>query len=585
MIDPQGEVCLTLDGRIDNRAELRADLGTHRGASRDGSDAELLLAAYLRWGRAASAGSSASSRWRLWDGRQPTSSLLARDFLGKRPLLYHRGPRRPAVGLRAAGRARRPAVAAPAERGAWSGERLSLVPQEHARRRCSRTSTASRRRTCSSSRAAACGSSATGTGDRVPVRLGAAMPTTWPSCSTPSTRPSLARLDAPGPVAAELSGGRRLVVGRRHRPTTSCEPGGPARRSSCSALVFPGEPTTRRARPGWSPTHLGPPRGRAAAGAPRAPTTTSGRSTTTCDLPEPPNMAMHRPLHALAREQGARVLARRARAATSGSPGAPWCSPTPSGARACPAGSGAPPAPGARRVGRPGLAPPAPAQTGSGRCCPPGCSAVATARERLPPGSRSASGVRSGWRSASARPASAARAWPGRRRPVAGRRGAPLHRPSRASARSPGPASRPGARSTTAAVVELALALPEERPPPRGMPASGCSGPRWPGPGPRRGPPPGRQGQLDRASSTSEHGRPRGRHAVPGPRARGSRLGRVGTAHREALWTALRSRPPTPARATPMHGPCGRSSRRNGGSALCSDPISTGWVLTTKGRR
>jgi asparagine synthase (glutamine-hydrolysing) len=75
-----GRLCLALCGRVDNRDELGA-----------GSDAEIVLAAYERWGTRAIARILGDFALALFDQRRG-ELVCARDFLGKRPLYYHRGP-------------------------------------------------------------------------------------------------------------------------------------------------------------------------------------------------------------------------------------------------------------------------------------------------------------------------------------------------------------------------------------------------------------------------------------------------------------------------------------------------------------
>jgi asparagine synthase (glutamine-hydrolysing) len=89
-VDPTGQVCVTLDGRLDDRASLLAALGPARDRLRDDADVELVLAAYLHFGRAALARLVGDLALALWDGRS-RELVLARDPLGQRPLCYHHG--------------------------------------------------------------------------------------------------------------------------------------------------------------------------------------------------------------------------------------------------------------------------------------------------------------------------------------------------------------------------------------------------------------------------------------------------------------------------------------------------------------
>lgn len=77
-------VRLVGDLRLDNREELLARLD---GPTRDSPDAELALAAYLRWGEACPRHLLGDFAFALWDGRR-RRLLLARDPLGVKPLHY-----------------------------------------------------------------------------------------------------------------------------------------------------------------------------------------------------------------------------------------------------------------------------------------------------------------------------------------------------------------------------------------------------------------------------------------------------------------------------------------------------------------
>lgn len=85
-----GRYMLVADARIDNREELAVALGL--SAARAGLLAEpaLILAAIERWGEAAIARLVGDFALILWDDTR-RNLLLARDFLGQRPLSFHRG--------------------------------------------------------------------------------------------------------------------------------------------------------------------------------------------------------------------------------------------------------------------------------------------------------------------------------------------------------------------------------------------------------------------------------------------------------------------------------------------------------------
>jgi asparagine synthase (glutamine-hydrolysing) len=83
-----GRFVLTADARIDNRKELISSLGLSRGRDEEIRDAELILAAYQRWGDQAPEHLVGDFAFALWDGRRHTI-LCARDPMGVRPLYYH----------------------------------------------------------------------------------------------------------------------------------------------------------------------------------------------------------------------------------------------------------------------------------------------------------------------------------------------------------------------------------------------------------------------------------------------------------------------------------------------------------------
>ncbi len=82
------ELCVTLDGRVDNRSELRADIRAAGLEPRGGTDAELVLQAYRRWGPQCASRIIGDFAFAIWDGRR-RELFCARDFLGKRPFYYH----------------------------------------------------------------------------------------------------------------------------------------------------------------------------------------------------------------------------------------------------------------------------------------------------------------------------------------------------------------------------------------------------------------------------------------------------------------------------------------------------------------
>jgi asparagine synthase (glutamine-hydrolysing) len=84
-----GQLTLVADVRLDNRDELITALGLTSGDARQKSDADLLLACLERWGEGACDRLVGDFAFALWDA-SAQKLLLARDFLGQRPLHYHR---------------------------------------------------------------------------------------------------------------------------------------------------------------------------------------------------------------------------------------------------------------------------------------------------------------------------------------------------------------------------------------------------------------------------------------------------------------------------------------------------------------
>ena len=80
------------DVRLDNRDELLRSLDIARERGRMLCDAAILLAAIERWDEAALERLYGDFAFAAWDGRR-RRLLLARDFLGQRPLHFHRGAR------------------------------------------------------------------------------------------------------------------------------------------------------------------------------------------------------------------------------------------------------------------------------------------------------------------------------------------------------------------------------------------------------------------------------------------------------------------------------------------------------------
>jgi asparagine synthase (glutamine-hydrolysing) len=85
-----GRLTLVADVRIDNRDELIGELGLPTGDVRQLCDAAVLLASLERWGEGTLDRLAGDFAFALWDA-SAQKLLLARDFLGQRPLHYHRG--------------------------------------------------------------------------------------------------------------------------------------------------------------------------------------------------------------------------------------------------------------------------------------------------------------------------------------------------------------------------------------------------------------------------------------------------------------------------------------------------------------
>lgn len=85
-----GRLVLAADVRLDNRDELTAALGMSAQEARQLCDAAILLACLERWDEAALDRLVGDFAFALWDA-QARKLILARDFLGARPLHYHRG--------------------------------------------------------------------------------------------------------------------------------------------------------------------------------------------------------------------------------------------------------------------------------------------------------------------------------------------------------------------------------------------------------------------------------------------------------------------------------------------------------------
>ena len=88
LLDEQGRLCLTFDGRVDNRKELRDALEAAGIQLRDSTDAELVLKAYQCWGEECPARVLGDFAFAVWD-RRNRKLFCARDPLGVKPFYYH----------------------------------------------------------------------------------------------------------------------------------------------------------------------------------------------------------------------------------------------------------------------------------------------------------------------------------------------------------------------------------------------------------------------------------------------------------------------------------------------------------------
>lgn len=86
-------ICLTLDGRVDNRAELQAALEARAVRLRSETDAELVLRAYECWGIECPHHIIGDFAFVVWN-RLNRQLFCARDILGSKPFYYCKNDRR-----------------------------------------------------------------------------------------------------------------------------------------------------------------------------------------------------------------------------------------------------------------------------------------------------------------------------------------------------------------------------------------------------------------------------------------------------------------------------------------------------------
>jgi asparagine synthase (glutamine-hydrolysing) len=83
-----GGLVLVMDGRVDNREELRAELAGRGVVPRGRSDAALILCAYDTWERRCPEHIEGDFAFVIWDARR-RQAFCARDRSGNKPFIYH----------------------------------------------------------------------------------------------------------------------------------------------------------------------------------------------------------------------------------------------------------------------------------------------------------------------------------------------------------------------------------------------------------------------------------------------------------------------------------------------------------------
>jgi asparagine synthase (glutamine-hydrolysing) len=92
LLDESGKLCLTFDGRVDNREELKDSLVAAGIPLRDPTDAELVLKSYDRWGEDCPSKILGDFAFAVWD-RRNRKLFCARDPLGTKPFYYYSNER------------------------------------------------------------------------------------------------------------------------------------------------------------------------------------------------------------------------------------------------------------------------------------------------------------------------------------------------------------------------------------------------------------------------------------------------------------------------------------------------------------
>ena len=88
LADETGNLVLTLDGRVDNRDDLKAALEAAGARLRDDTDAELVLRAYQSWGEECPRRIIGDFAFVIWD-KGERRLFCARDPFGMKPFYYH----------------------------------------------------------------------------------------------------------------------------------------------------------------------------------------------------------------------------------------------------------------------------------------------------------------------------------------------------------------------------------------------------------------------------------------------------------------------------------------------------------------
>ena len=89
LTNQDGTLCITMDGRIDNRLELTRLLHSKGSPPRNDTDAELVLRAYECWGEECPNRLLGDFAFAIWDARKQ-QLFCARDYVGVKPFYYHR---------------------------------------------------------------------------------------------------------------------------------------------------------------------------------------------------------------------------------------------------------------------------------------------------------------------------------------------------------------------------------------------------------------------------------------------------------------------------------------------------------------